>query len=111
MSLEQDPAGDDLQARGSCREKLRRIAGHNQRSNQTGLGECRNQPRPNSLSALRERDTLLRPLDNPLLQKATEQGKEAGVLDMNSVSFRDLGLKLTRRAHPRLCASTQCRYN
>ena len=30
MSLEQDPAGDDLQARRSCREKLRRIAGRNE---------------------------------------------------------------------------------
>jgi hypothetical protein len=63
------------------------------------------------LSAFRKRDTLLRPLNNPLLHEATEQGKEAVVLDMNSVSFRDLGLELARRGNPRLCASTQRRYN
>src|SRR5262249_9732768 len=72
-------------------------------------GECRNQLRPNSLNAFRKRDTLLRPLNNPLRQEATEQGKEAVVLDMNSVSFRDFGLELARRGNPRLCASTQRR--
>jgi hypothetical protein len=68
-------------------------------------------PRPNSLSAFRKRDTLLRPLNNPLLHEATEQGNEPVVLDMNSVSFPDLGLELARRGNPRLCASTQRRYN
>ena len=72
------------------------------------VGSARNQARPNSMIAFRKRDTLLRPLDNPLLHEATEQ-EEAVVLDMNSVNFRDLGLELARRGKPRLWASTQGR--